>query len=117
MAMQTITLDPAAQAYADLSELDSVAATKLAGIAEGAEVNPADLAALDATAATKLGGIEDGAQADQDGAEIRDLVVALTDTERKIVITNPLTGEFKLVAVQVDADTKLRADYDDTPEP
>ncbi|GAI90491.1 unnamed protein product, partial [marine sediment metagenome] len=35
--------------------------TKLTGIAEGAEVNPADLAALDPTANTKLVGIEAGA--------------------------------------------------------
>ena len=45
--------------------------TKLAGVAAGAEVNPADLAALDPTAGTKLAGIEEGAQVDQSGAEIK----------------------------------------------
>lgn len=146
MALASITLDPAAQAYADLSELDSVAATKLGGIAEGAEVNPTDTDALPEGTAnkydtgvppadlealpdgatrkammdaekTKLDGVEEEAQADQDGAEIRDLIVALEDVERKIVITNPISGEYKVASVEVDADLKLKADYDETPEP
>jgi len=87
--------------------------TKLAGIAEGAEVNPADLAALDSVAATKLGGIEEGAKDDQTGVEVRELVIALADTERKIVITNPEAGEFKITAIQRNAAGELDVDYDD----
>jgi len=86
MAIQTMVLDPNAQSYTSLSDLDSAAASKLAGIAEGAQVNPADLAALDSAAATKLG---------------------------KAVITNPTTGQFNVVSVQRDADGKLQVSYDD----
>ena len=81
-----MVLDPNAQAYADLAALDSAAASKLSGIAEGAQVNPADLAALDSTAATKLG---------------------------KAVITSPTTGQFTVIAIQRDATGKLAVSYDD----
>lgn len=113
MAIQSFQLDPNAQAYADLAELDPTANTKLTGIAEGAEVNPADLAALDPTASTKLGTVEDNAAADQTGAEVRDLIVALGDTEREIVLTDPTSGQFKVVSIERLADGKLNIKYDD----
>lgn len=91
-------------------------ATKLGAIEEGAQVNPADLAALDLPAADKLTGIEDGATVDQSGEEIRDAVVALTDEDRKLVITRPETGEHKIFAVQRAAD-EFQYDYEDAPEP
>jgi len=116
MAIEKIYLDANAQAYADLSELDSAAATKLAGIAEGAEVNPADLAALDATANTKLSGIEDSATADQTGAEVRDAIVGLADDDRKIVISRPTTGQFKVYAIQRHTDGKSEVERSDTAE-
>ena len=81
-----MVLDPNAQSYANLAALDSAAASKLSGIAEGAQVNPANLAALDSTAATKLG---------------------------KAVITSPTTGQFTVVAIQRDATGKLAVSYDD----
>lgn len=138
MALLTMELDPDAQAYADLAELDSTAASKLAGIDAGAEVNPADLAELDATANTKLTGIEEGAEAnvgeefstaeqskltaveegataDQSGAEVRDVLAGLSDAERKFVMTSAISGQFKIVAVQRKADGKLEVTYDDTP--
>lgn len=90
--------------------------TKLSGIAEGAEVNPADLAALDAAANTKLVGIEDNAKDDQTGIELRDLIVALGDTERKIVISDPQLGEYKVVSIQRKANQKLGTKYDDVAE-
>ena len=86
MAIQTMVLDPNAQSYANLAALDSAAASKLDGIAAGAEVNPANLAALDSTAATKLG---------------------------KAVITSPTTGQFNVIALQRNADGKLAVSYDD----
>ena len=86
MAIQTMVLDPNAQGYANLADLDAAAAAKLAGIAEGAQVNPADLAALDSAAATKLG---------------------------KAVITSPTAGQFNVVSVQRDATGKLAVSYDD----
>lgn len=86
MAIQTMVLDPNAQTYANLAALDSAAATKLAGIADGAQVNPANLSALDSAASTKLG---------------------------KAVITSPTTGQFNVVAIQRDATGKLAVSYDD----
>ena len=89
MAIQTLVLDPNAASYADLADLDE-------------------------TAATKLAGIEAGATGDQTGAEIRDLVVGLADADRKIVLTTPTTGQFKIVSVQRQADGKVAVKYDDT---
>ncbi len=86
MAIQTMTLDPAAQSYANLAALDSAAATKLAGIATGAQVNPANLAALDSTAATKLA---------------------------SAIITAPVATEFNIISIQRDATGKLAVKYDD----
>jgi len=64
----------------------------------------------------KLTDIEDEATADQTGAEVRDAIVALGDTERKIVITEPQTGEFKVIGVHRNAAGNLEYDYDDVPE-
>jgi len=109
-------LDPNAAAYIDLADLDATAATKLAGIAEGAEVNPADLAALDATANTKLIGIEDSATADQTGAEVRDAIVGLADDDRKIVISRPTIGQFKIYATQRHTDGTTEIERSDIAE-
>lgn len=86
MAIQTMVLDPNAGSYASLADLDSAAAAKLAGIAEGAQVNPADLAALDSAAATRLG---------------------------RTIITSPTPGQFNVVSLQRDASGKLAVSYDD----
>jgi len=65
------------------------------------------------TEKTKLGGVEDNAKDDQTGEEVRDLVVSLADSDRKIVITDPQTGEFKILAIHRNAAGKLNVDYDD----
>lgn len=98
MALATMTLDPDAQAYVDLADLD-----------------PTADAALDAAVA-KLVSIEDGATADLTASEIRDLIVALADAERLIVITRPVSGKHKCIAMQRNADGKLEVEYDDVPE-
>lgn len=89
MAIQTMILDPNAQSYANLAALDSAAASKLSGIAEGAQVNPANLAALDSSAATKLA---------------------------SAIITSPTEGQFNVIAIQRDANGKLAVTYDDVAE-
>ncbi|GAH60385.1 unnamed protein product, partial [marine sediment metagenome] len=134
MAIEKVYLDPNAAAYTDdeivgkvntatdkITRADSVEVaailesateklmsdtekTKLEGIAEGAEINPADLAELDPTANTKLTGIEEGAKVDQTGAEIRDAVVGLADDDRQIIISRPTTGQKKIYAVQTHTD-------------
>jgi len=87
--------------------------TKLAGIAAGAEVNPADLAALDTIASGKLAGIEASATADQTGAEIQTAVLGLADADRKLIKTDPQTGEFTVLSIQRKPTGKLGAKYDD----
>lgn len=109
-------LDPNATAYADLADLDATAASKLAGIAEGAEVNPADLAALDSAQDTKLNGIDAGAEVNPTGTEMKDAIVALPDDDREIVISRPTTGQFKVYAIQRHTDGKTESERSDTAE-
>ncbi|MBA7556807.1 hypothetical protein ES705_49527 [subsurface metagenome] len=66
---------------------------------------------------TKLNGVEENAKDDQTGAEIRDAVVAIPDTERKIIVTNPISGQYKVTAVQVTADDKIAVSKDSEPIP
>ena len=114
MGIIKIYLDPNAQGYTDLADLDPTAASKLAGIEAGAEVNPADLADLDSVAASKLAGVEPGATADQTGAEVRDAIVGLTDDTRQLVISRPITGQYKVYAVQQHSDGKTEIEQSDT---
>jgi len=72
--------------------------------------------AMSDTEQTKLTSVEADAKDDQTGAEIRDAVVALADTERKLVITEPQTGEFKLIGIHRNAAGNLEYDYDDVAE-
>lgn len=64
---------------------------------------------------TKLTGIEENAKDDQSGAEVRDAILELADVDRKIVITDPQTGEKPILAIQRQADGKLDIDNDDQP--
>ncbi|GAI71070.1 unnamed protein product [marine sediment metagenome] len=50
------------------------------------------------------------------GEKIRDKLLALSDTERKIVITSPATGEYKTIDVHRNAAGNLEYTYDDVPE-
>ncbi len=69
------------------------------------------------TEQTKLGTIEDSATIDQTGAEVRDLIVALADVDRQLIITDPGSGQFKVVSVERDPDGKFNLKYDDVAEP
>ena len=114
MAEVIMTLDPAAAAYTSLAEVNAAEGAKLTGIEDGAEVNDADLAELDPTASAKLGGIEDAAKDDQTAPEIEALIVAQAPDDRKIVISDPETGEKKVYELVVNADTKLDVKHSDT---
>ena len=72
--------------------------------------------AMSDTEKTKLTGIEENATVDQTGAEIRDAIVAIAETDRKILITEPLSGEFKVIGVHRNAAGNLEYEYDDVPE-
>lgn len=47
---------------------------------------------------------------------IRDAIVNLSDTERKIVITSPAIGEYKVIDAHRNAAGNLEYTYDDVPE-
>ena len=68
------------------------------------------------TEKTKLTGVEENAKDNQSGTELRDAIVGLTDAERKIVITNPISGEYKVPAIHRQADGKMDVEYDDVAE-
>ena len=123
MAIQSMQLDPNAASYADLSELDSAAASKLAGIDAGAEVNHADLSELDSTANTKLSGIDAGANVNPTDDEVIAAInsatdpitreAALSQDDLNLVKTNPAGGEFPVKNIHRDATGLLDVEYDD----
>ena len=125
-ATTNITRSDAVESTAvDLSGKDTDDLSEGAGNKYDTGAPPADLDALadgstykkmSSTEQTKLSGIAEGAQPDQTGAEVRDLIVALSDADRKIVITDPTTGEYKVIAIHRDATGKLAVDYDDVAE-
>ncbi len=101
--------------------------SKLAGIDEGAEVNPADLAALDSAQDTKLNAIEAGAEANQSDDEIVGQInsaavpitreAALDNVSLKVIKSEPISGENRINFIVKNVAGKLEADFDDTPEP
>jgi len=42
------------------------------------------------------------------GVDIRDAIVSLADDERRIVITSPATGQYKIYTIQKTSEGKLR---------
>jgi len=126
MAKASFSLDPNAAAYTDdeivgkvntataqVTRASSVSAT--ARPIEAGEISATELAdeAYTNVEKAKLTGIEEGASADQTGAEIQTEILALADADRKLVKTDPQTGEFTVLAIQRDADGKLDIDYED----
>ena len=123
--MGRILLDPNAQAYANLGELDSAAATKLAGIAENADVGPADTDELAEGSSNKY---DTGAPIPKlTDDEVIAAINAATDpitredalsqADLKLVKSLPQSGERAVESLSVDADDKLATDHNDTPEP
>lgn len=100
--------------------------TKLGGIAEGAEVNPADLAALDSAQDTKLNAIEAGAEVNQGDdvivGQINTATVpitreaALDQVPLKLVKSEPVTGEHRINYLVRKSDGKMEADFEDVAE-
>jgi len=130
MVKQSFLLDPNAQSYTDdeivgkvntataqITRIDAVG-----GVALG-DCDMDDLAdgttnkGYTATEQTKLGTIEDNATADQSATEVRDLITGLADNDRQIVITEPASGEFRVISVQRDSTGKMKVFYDDVAEP
>lgn len=136
MAIQTMVLDPNAVAYTDneivgkvntatanITRASSVAATarpiatgevgateltagaiksKLSGEADGSKLTTSELAAAAAIANAQVAAGQAKANLD-----------AMTDLARGYVKTSPITGQFKVISVERQADGKLKVTYDD----
>ncbi len=72
--------------------------------------------AMTSTEKSKLTGIEDSATADQTGAEIQTAITGLADADRHIMVSNPLTNEFKIYGVHRNAAGNLEYDYESVAE-
>lgn len=68
------------------------------------------------TETTKLAGIDEGAEVNPAATEIRDSIVGLADDDRQIVVTRPTTGQKKIYAVQGHSDGKTEVEQSDTAE-
>ncbi len=136
MAIQTMTLDPAAASYTDdqiVGKVNAATAQITRASSVAAAARPIAAGEVDATALatgaikTKLGTEADGdklvsaslaAAAGVTNAQVaagaaKANLDAMTDTARGYVKTSPTTGQFRVVAVQRDATGKMAVSYDD----
>lgn len=72
--------------------------------------------AMSDTEKTKLTDVEDNATADQTGAEIQTAIVGLADADKKIVLSEPETGEHKIYGIHRNAAGNPEYDYEDVAE-
>lgn len=106
MAIVRILLDPNAVPYTDDEIVGKVNAATANITREGSVAAVArPIEDLEVSAAKVADGV---AKANLDAMDI---------LERGYIITNPITGEFKVTAVQVDVDGKVAVDKDDVPIP
>ena len=105
MAIQTMVLDPNAQAYTDdeiVGKVNSATAqiTRSGSVSAGAR----PIEDAEVTSAKLDSGV---AKANLD---------AMADTARGYIKTNPTTGQYKVVSIERKSDGKLQASYDDVAE-
>lgn len=65
---------------------------------------------------TKLTDIEDNAKDDQTGAEIQTAIVGLADADKKIVLSEPQSGEHKIYGIHRNAAGNPEYNYEDQAE-
>ena len=102
MAIQSLVLDPNAQAYTD-DEIVGKVNTATVQITRAGSVAAAarPIADAEVTSAKLDTGV---AKANLD---------AMSDTTRGYIKTSPTTGQYKVVALERQADGKLKVEYDD----
>lgn len=136
MAIQTMVLDPNSAAYTDdqiVAKINSATTQITRSGSVAAAARPIGAGEVDATALaagaikTKLGAESDGNKlvsaslasaagitSGQVAAGVAKANLdAMSDTTRGYVKTSPTTGQFKVVALQRQADGKLAVTYDD----
>ena len=114
MAIQSFQLDPNAASYSDdeiVGKINSAGANITRAGAVEAAARPI---AVGEVTATKIGA---GAvtNAKLSGTAAKDNLDALADTARGYIQTNPVTGEFPIIAIQRDSAGLLDTEYDDVP--
>lgn len=102
MAIASLTLDPNAAAYTDNEIVGKVNAAT-ANITRASSVAAAARPIADAEVTS----------AKLDAGVAKTNLDAMADTARGYVKTSPLTGQFKVIAVERQADGKLKVEYDD----
>ena len=114
MAIQTVALDPNAQAYTD-DEIVGKVNTAAAVINRANSVDPAarPIAAGEVDATELAAGAVDNSKLAATAA--KDNLDAQSDTTRGYVKSAPTTGEFPVTAVKRDSAGKFAFDYDDVP--
>jgi len=102
MAIASLVLDPNAAAYSD-DEIVGKVNTATAQITRAASVAAAARPIADAEVTS----------AKLDAGVAKTNLDAMTDTARGYIKTSPTSGQFKVVAVERQADGKLKVEYDD----
>lgn len=72
--------------------------------------------AMTDTEKTKLTGIEDDAKDDQSGLEMQTAIVALADADKKLIESEPQTGEFRIYSIHRNAAGNPEYNYEDQAE-
>lgn len=104
MAIQTMTLDPNAVAYTDNEIVDKINAasnqiTRASSVSSAARpIVAGEVIASFLAAGVCKSNLDD-----------------MTDTDRGYIKTNPLTGEYRVIAHKRSSDGKLVVSYDDQP--
>ena len=106
MTIASIVLDPAATSYTDNEVIEKINSAT-AGITRSNSV---------AAVARPIEGGEVGVTELFNGVAKENLD-SMVDIERGYPKTDPQSGEYKIVSIQVDATEKLRTNYDDVPMP
>ena len=112
MAIVSMQLDPNAVVYTD-DEIVGKVNTATANITRASSVAAAarPIAALEIDEGKLAANAVTNAKLAS--AAAKDNLDALADTARGYVKTNPVTGEFKVIAIHRQADGKLDVEYDD----
>lgn len=136
MATQSFTLDPNAASYTDdqiVGKVNTATAQITRASAVAAAARPIAAGEVDATALaagaikTKLNGEADGSKlttaelaaaagvtnAQVAAGQAKANLDAMADTARGYIKTSPIAGQFKVIAIERQADGKAKIDYDD----
>ena len=115
MAIEKIYLDPNAQAYTD---------DQIVGKVNTATSNITRAGSIEGTAASALDSddIGEGASNKYDSGvpltatQVKDAIVAMADLDRDLIISRPIAGQKKIVALQTHSDGKQEVEQNDTAE-